>query len=107
MLGANHPLTVGYRTGIEFLDRHLLVIQQAFDIKVGTKLAPALLVYCFQLKVRAWFDEQLLPQHHVPAPVFKDDLRRFIYSKNLDWLPDMSDVPELAILQRPTIPPVR
>ena len=105
LLGANHPLTVAYRNGIEFLDRHLLVIQQAFDIKVGTKLAPALLVYCFQLKVRAWFDEQLLSEYHVPVPIFNDDLRRFIYSKNLDWLPDVSDVPELAILRRPTTLP--
>ena len=62
------------------------------------ELVPEILIYFFQLKVRAWFDKQLLSEHHVQVPFFHNNLRRFIYSKNLEWLPDVSDVPELAIL---------
>ena len=107
-LGALHPVTVAYKQGIVYLEWIKRSLQRALDMKVKPQLAPALLVYYLQLKVRGWFEEQWISSDCVPAPSFDEDFRRYKQSKNLDWLPDVSDVPELRTLQaaaHPSPPP--
>ena len=105
-LGARHHVTIAYATGITYLKFVQLSLQRALEEHVGSRLAPGLLVYHFQLQVRAWFKEQWLMTEKVPAPGFHDDLKRFERSKSLDWLPWVSDVPALVLLKAAT-PPIQ
>ena len=105
LLGSQHPTTRAYQKGVRYYKRIALQFQDALDHKVGENLAPALLVYVFQLKVRAWLEEQwTFPEDVCPAPDFTDKLREYQSSKNLGWLPEVAGVPLLNKLQRRVTP---
>ena len=103
LLGSQLPTTRAYQKGVRYYKRISLQFQDALNHKVGENLAPALLVYVFQLKIRAWLEEQWsFPEDVCPAPDFTDKLREYQSSKNLGWLPEISGVLLLQKLQRQT-----
>jgi len=98
IIGNNHPLFLAYQRGVEAYHRDSLQYHEALDEEVGELLAPALLVYMFQIKLRAWFEEQWSASDSCPVPDFAEPFRRFKYEKHLQGLPTYSAIPELCCL---------
>lgn len=84
-LGYQHAVTQKYIEGYEFLEYIYLNLQRGVKERVGPKLGPALVVYHFQLKIRAWFKYQWMSLTPVPAPDFVvQDLMQYEESQNLE-----------------------
>ena len=106
LLGSNHEVFRAYQMGVRQYKRIALQFQDALDRSVGEALAPALLVYSFQIRIRAWMEEQWMEPDTVPTPDFASELRTYQYTENLQWLPDVSLVQELrGLIRSPTPSP--
>ena len=99
--GGAHPLFLGYRAGWRYYQRIRITLQDALEEAVGPALAPALLVYIFQLKIRSWLEEQWKnPSERLPPPDFTRRFREdFMESQQLNWLPNVSRIPMLNRLR--------
>lgn len=99
VLGANHSVTTTHIRAYRYYDRIRARLQASMNRKFGPALAPALLVFHFQLQYRSWFEERFLyGVVNNPAPDVAAGLSQFIVSNRLDWLPGYEDVPALASL---------
>ena len=56
LLGSNHEVFRAYQQGVRQYKRTALQFQDALDHQVGEALAPDLLVYSFQIRIRAWME---------------------------------------------------
>ncbi|VEU39857.1 unnamed protein product, partial [Pseudo-nitzschia multistriata] len=104
LIGTDHPLVRNYLSGLDRLKRIQLTLRHALKDECGGKLAPAILVYYFQIRVRCWLEDQWDSDTPVEAPSFTQEFRTFKLSRNLNWLPGISDVPALQGLRKPTTP---
>ena len=77
LLGSNHEVFHAYQHGVRQYKRIALQFQDALDRQVGKALAPALLVYSFQIRIRAWMEEQWTEPHVVPRADFAAELRMY------------------------------
>ena len=99
LIGTDHPLVRNYLSGLDRLKRIQLTLRHALKDECGGKLAPAILVYYFQIRVRCWLEDQWDSDTPVEAPSFTQEFRTFKLSRNLNWLPGISDVPALQGLK--------
>ena len=88
-----------YQQGVWQYKRISLQFQDTLDSQVGEALAPSLLVYSFQIRIRVWMEEQWMEPHVVPTPDFAAELRTYQYTEKLLWLPDVLLVQELQCLK--------
>ena len=99
LLGVEHPLVRNYLNGLDRLKRIQLGLRHALVDECGTQLAQAILVYYFQLWVWCWLEEQWDTDATIEVPSFTQEFLIFKMSKNLSWLPVVSDVPALKELK--------
>ena len=84
IIGNNHPLFLAYKLGVAAYCPDSLQYQEALDEEVGELLAPALLVYMFQIKLRAWFEEQWTSSYPCAVPDSVKPFCKFKYCSGID-----------------------
>lgn len=106
VLGVNHSVTTTHIRAYRYYDRIRARLQAAMNRKFGPHLAPALLVFHFQLQYRSWFEERFIYGIlNNPAPDVASGLSQYIVANRLDWLPGYEDVPALVSLVATVAPP--
>lgn len=100
LLGCRHAVTRN-RVAAYLYYVHLRTrLQASMNRKFGTNLAPALLVFHFQLHYRSWFQERFIYESvDNPDPDVVTGLQQFSRSNTLAWLPGYEDVPCLVALE--------
>ena len=101
LVGNKHPIFEAYQKGVRLYTQNSLELQSALDARVGERLAPGLLVYTFQVRLKGWFEHQWRSVDNFDVPNFGNGFWRYLMDKNLEWLPDISSIPELRLLSAP------
>eukprot|EP00536_Pseudo-nitzschia_multiseries_P010780 jgi/Psemu1/204114/e_gw1.341.23.1 len=94
-----------YQQGLRRLKIQQMPLRRAIAGEVGEFLTPAIVVYYFQIRVRGWLEEQWEADSTILSPDFGVDFHTFRMTQNLNWLPNVSNVAALRLLQRPDPPP--
>jgi hypothetical protein len=103
MVGSKHPLFEAYQRGVRLYTQKSIQLQDALDERVGERLAPGLLVYTFQIRLKGWFEHQWSSVDDFDVPNFTEGFWRYLLDRNLEWLPDVHSVPELRRLSAPVV----
>ena len=98
ILGELHPTALEYIRAVKYASTIFLSLKQALEDKVGRKQAPAVYSYIFHSSMHGWFREQYHTRYPVPPPELVNDFRRFSMRKNLEWLPNISDIESIRTL---------
>lgn len=99
ILGTQHAVTRGHLASYQGYTRIRTRLQAAMNHKYGTSLAPALLVFHFQLHYRHWFEQRFTyGSPNNPAPEVTAGFTLFSTANRLDWVPSYDDVPALVAL---------
>ena len=107
IVGTAHPLFAAYEKGFNLYMSRSIMLNDALEGKVGERLAPGLLVYIFQIRLKGWFENQWTMQDELAVPDFAQGFWRYLLDRNLEWLPDVLSIPELRQLALPPDAPPR
>ena len=88
-----------YQDGLSYYLTMELQFQLALTERVGPLLAPAMLVYIFQVQIKGWYEEQWMHPGYAELPNINGLFSRYKQERNLEWLPDISNVPSLLRLR--------
>jgi hypothetical protein len=99
ILGELHPTALEYICAVKYASTIFLSLKQALEDKVGKRQGPAMYVYIFHSSMHGWFREQYHTRYNVPPPELVSDFRRFSMRKNLEWLPNVSDIEAIRSLK--------
>jgi len=99
ILGCQHRVVKAYLAAYNRYKNIRIKLHAAMDLEFNARLAPALLVFYFQLLVRGWFEERWrFEDDNNPPPDFMFGLREFTQGLRLSWLPGFRTIPALAAL---------
>lgn len=100
LLGTTHVVTKAHVQTYRYYERIRTRFQAAMNREYGITLAPALLVFHFQLHYRSWFDERFThSQYDTAAPDIHTGLKLFTTTNNLNWIAGYEEVPALVALR--------
>eukprot|EP00536_Pseudo-nitzschia_multiseries_P011733 jgi/Psemu1/29779/gm1.29779_g len=68
ILGATHTVVEGYQRGLLMLKKKQMPLQRAIADEVRERITLAIVVYYFQIRVRAWLEEQWESDITIPSP---------------------------------------
>eukprot|EP00536_Pseudo-nitzschia_multiseries_P011288 jgi/Psemu1/28411/gm1.28411_g len=75
--------------------------------KMGELITPAIVVYYFLIRVRAWLEEQWESDFTIASPDFGEEIHWFQITQNLNWLPSVFNVCVLRVLRKTNPPPAK
>ena len=107
IVGTSHPLYVAYNKGFNLYMQRSIELHGALEGRAGERLAPGMLVYIFQIRLKGWFENQWGMQDELAVPDFAHVFWRYLLDKNLECLPDIQSIPELRQLAMPIEDPNR
>ena len=99
ILGTQHATVQAYLEGLNRYKAMRIKLHASMDKEFGPRLAPALLVFYFQLNMRSWLEERWrFGDETNGVPDFMTGFREFTWGLRLTWLPNHTTIPTLAAL---------
>jgi hypothetical protein len=100
LMGTSHPTLIAYGRFLRKYERLFTRLESEIDQVYGRRLGPSLVTFHFQLALRNWLVVQLDANETVrlDPPDFTQDLNMLEIQNNLMWLPTVTNIPALSVL---------